>query len=817
MTTETPRISRPPRRQIGDWYTDEVTALVETGLRQLRMVSAVLLFPYIIRFRPGPDTSNLPVNQWTAALFICGALALTNVLSLAMERVNSERLRSFTGFFGLAADTVVVLLIVEVMPFFDHNLIWFILVIPMMEAGMRFGLAASIGTWLTLVGSIYVGETVWDRPTNMFDNGQLVLQRLGLVLLVSIPAVYLAQKLLLDIRIERRATGEAIRRSRLLENVAHASQRISRLDAGMVDEVLDSAVSLGFEAADVCVKGFGDQWRLESARQTDPSISLPDPEAEDGGLQGVAELEGTILYHEGQDRDTDTILRQAGLSAMMVCPLGTEGDATVALRCGKRIGSRLTRTEAECIELLAGNATIALHNKRLVGELRGMQHRLQHQAYHDVLTGLSNRSHFIELLDQTLIQTRENGHRCAVAFIDLDRFKPVNDSLGHDVGNELLVAVARRLTSSVRETDLVARMGGDEFVVLLHPVFDENDEELTEVADRICRTIAEPFVVSGNEVVISCSVGLAVSDTDVSGSTELIRRADLAMYRAKALGKARWEVYEPSVDEEGVSRIRIETDLRRAVANDQIAVEYQGIISVRSGQMIGAETLLRWNHPVRGPLRPDVLVEIAEDSGLIIDLGQRVMEKASCHLREWQDRFSDRPPLVAVNVSPFQLFHPRFFTLLDDAIRDSGIDPSGLIIEITENIISAGDDCETLLHRLKERGVKLALDDFGQGQTSLRYLRRFPIDLLKIDKTFVQQGDRDPADRAILNSIISLAHDLGLVVIAEGVENLAQLRLLRELDCDLVQGFLLHKPMPPAMATDALARTRDRGRVAIET
>jgi len=810
---ETPADEPPRTESVVVRQETDVAALVEAGLRLMRFVGAALLFPYILTARPGPNDISLPLDQWVSAVSICGALMLVNAMSLLSERAKNDRIRQISGVVGFAADTIAVLLIVHVLGIFDENVSWFILIIPIVEAAMRFGVRAAIGSWVGLVGLTLSIERMTGQGTTLFTgNSADLLPRLGVVLIVAIPVIYLSQKLLLEIRLERQASGDATRRSQLLETVAQSSQRVSRLDAGMVEEVLDSALSLGFEVVDVCVHGVGGQWRVDACRQSDETAHLPDPDSEYSGLGDIANrANGAVFHADSADNVLGDPLKRVGLSSLMVVPLGAEGDATVALRCGKKLGSALTPTQAECVELLAGNATIALHNKKLVGELRAMQGRLHHQAYHDALTGLSNRVHFNTTLDETLADCRQRPRQFAVMFIDLDRFKPVNDSLGHDVGNELLISVARRLQSAVRESDLVARIGGDEFVVLLDPVFDSDDDiELREIADRVCRAISEPFMVSSNEVVISCSVGIALSDPAIDTGTELVRRADLAMYRAKGLGKARWERYEAELDEEVVSRIRIETDMRQAIANDHIDVEFQGIVSIRSGQLIGAETLLRWNHPVRGLISPELAIPIAEDSGLIIDLGQRVLERACTQCADWQTMFPDQPPMVTVNVSPIQLFHPRFFESLDEVLADSGADPSGLIIEITENIVGVGDDSEAALYRLKERGLRLALDDFGQGQTSLLFLRRFPIDILKIDKTFVQQGDRDPADRAILQSVIGLAHDLGLVVIAEGIETRSQLKLLSELECDLAQGFLLSKPAPAIQATQAIERGRRR-------
>ena len=792
-----------------DGPMDEVTALVEAGLRAMRLVATALLLPYILRYRPGPDAVDLPFDTWISAVFLCGTLALMNGLSLVAQKVPSGRIRLAISVSAVIVDSVVVLLVISILSVLDPNLAWFVFIIPVLEAGMRFGVRPAVFTWFGLFGA-NVGASIWnDNLGSLFDHLDLVMQRLGIVLLVAIPTIYLSQKLLLDIRIERRATGEATTRSRLLETVAQSSQRVTRLDAGMVDELLESVSQLGFDVVDVCVLGVRGQWRIEATRQREPGITLPDPAKPEGGLVNLGH--DTVVVHGTLGPDVENALRRQGLSSLIACPLGGRDDATVVLRCGHKLGTQLTSTQVECVELIAGNATIALHNKRLVGELRAMQQRLHHQAYHDALTGLSNRMYFTEQLDQAFNSTRGSGTECAVMFIDLDRFKPVNDSLGHDVGNELLINVARRLMGAVRQDDLVARMGGDEFVVLLRDVYGStHDNDIAEIADRVCQAISDPFIVSANEIVISCSVGIAISGPEVGDSTELVRRADLAMYRAKGLGKARWERYRADIDEEGLSKIRIETDLRRAVTNNQVGVGFQGILSVRTGQLIGAETLLRWEHPTQGVISPEILVPIAEDSGLILELGRRILERACLQAADWQQRFPEQPPMIAVNVSPVQLFHPRFFETLDSVLERTGVDPTWIIAEITENIVSIGTDSGQKLRDLKARGVRLALDDFGKGQTSLAYLHEFPIDILKVEKTFVQNAGVDRANNAILESIIRLAHELGLVVIAEGVETKAHLQRLRELDCDLAQGYWLHRPGHPAELTRRIKEQRSR-------
>jgi diguanylate cyclase (GGDEF)-like protein len=410
----------------------------------------------------------------------------------------------------------------------------------------------------------------------------------------------------------------------------------------------------------------------------------------------------------------------------------------------------------------------------------------------------------VDELERRIRVKSAGGERCAVVFIDLDRFKPVNDSLGHAAGNDLLVEVGRRLETLVGPSDMAARIGGDEFVILIdmvHP--DDSDGQLGAMADAICAVISRPICLGANEVAVSCSVGLAVSRPG-DGGAELLRRADLAMYRAKRHGKAQWVNYRADIDEEVVDRLQLENDLRKALQGDTVDVHYQGILDLSDGSLVAVESLVRWHHPVRGPQQPDVLLPIAEDSGLILDLGDRVLDRTFEQGAVWQSQYGEAAPLVAVNVSPRQLIHPRFFPSLDSVMSRTRIDPSKVILEVTENIVGWGEDVEALLEQVKDRGLRLALDDFGAGQTSLRHLRRFPIDILKIDKEFIQRGDRQHHDRAILSSIIDMAHQLDLIVIAEGVEKRPQLEMLAQLGCDLVQGYLLHEPCEPGRLTSLL-------------
>lgn len=799
-TTDPDNQHAPDERARWLFDASDNSDLIDSGFRNMRTAAAIMVIPLLLTFDPQAAGYSLPVSNLFSAIGLSSILLGINLLSRLRPRLNSDRERLALSLMTLIADAAMTAVFALLLGHSNAEMAWFLLFIPVLEAGMRFGLLGSLLGWFFIVSIGMAVDFLTESDIGFFHDLPATFQRMGIVLLVAIPGIHLAQRLLLDIRAERLVTEEARQRSNLLETVAQSSQRVGRLDAGMVEEVLNSALLLGLDVADVCVKSSDGRWNIDASRRTEVDINLPDP---NGPSNNICATPGTgepaAVYQVGDDGRVDSLLRREGLGSMVVSTLGADGIAFVILRGGTRQGRPMTKTISDCVELLAGNATIALQNKRLVGELRAMQGRLHHQAFHDELTGLPNRTSFIDELERRLRQGREEHSHCGVAFVDLDRFKPVNDSLGHDAGNELLVAVGRRLQSAVGPADMVARFGGDEFVVLLDRVdHDDSSGEAAEVADAVCRAISSPFNVSGHEANISCSVGVAITSGATADAAEIVRRADLAMYRAKSAGKARWVRYQADLDEEVVSRIKLENDLRRAISDQELSLEYQAIVSMRNGSIIGAESLLRWVHPEFGPQNPEHLVPIAEDSGQILELGGYIMTAACERAAMWQKHAPNSYPVMAMNVSPRQLFHVDFFDMFDDLLGRSGVDPRGLILEITENLVGHGDDCEDLLAQVRSRGVRVAMDDFGQGQTSLRYLRRFPLDLLKIDKTFVQQGDTNREDKAILQSIIRLGHDLGLVVIAEGVETRSQLQLLRELDCDLVQGYLLHRPSSAA-------------------
>ncbi|MGI8579056.1 MAG: sensor domain-containing protein [Solirubrobacteraceae bacterium] len=431
-------------------------------------------------------------------------------------------------------------------------------------------------------------------------------------------------------------------------------------------------------------------------------------------------------------------------------------------------------------------------------ECRQAEERIRHHACHDRLTDLPNRPHFVERLGDALDASASRSVHPAVFIVDIDDFKAVNDSLGHEAGDALLCAIASRLREVVRDGDLVARFGADEFAVL-SPTLRSRDQ-VHEVAERLLAAFARPFEVGEETHYAQASVGVCVAEDSSRGAEEMLREADAAMYRAKDRGRNRYELLSEAVVAKTVDRLRIHNELRRALVNGELRVCYQPFFNLGDPVLVGAEALVRWQHPERGLLGPGEFLPVAEESGLIVALGEWVLREACTQAARWSDRLGDAPFLLTVNVAARQFATSTLPDVVRDALKRSGLAPGGLGLEVTEGALAdAHADPEAALHALKEVGVRLLLDDFGKGFSSLGRLKRLPIDVVKIDRAFVDQVTHpDSHDSAIGEAIMGMARALDMDVIAEGVETEAQMTSLRGLGCGVAQGFLLGRPSPAA-------------------
>ncbi len=452
-----------------------------------------------------------------------------------------------------------------------------------------------------------------------------------------------------------------------------------------------------------------------------------------------------------------------------------------------------------------------------IQERKRAEQKLIYGAFHDELTGLANRAALLQQLETAILRARRfTNYRFAVLFFDLDQFKVVNDSLGHSSGDELLIALASRLKTGLRALDMVARLGGDEFVVFLDSI--STAEEAVEVASRILEEIKKPFSLSHNQVFSSSSIGIVLNSPEYENPEEILRDADTAMYRAKGLGKARYELFTPVLRTLAMTRLEMERDLHRAYEHGEFRLYYQPIANLVSGQLTGFEALLRWQHPERGLIYPDDFLPIAEETDLILQFTPWVLQEACRQIREWQRIYPTQPPLVVnVNLSTKQLKQKDLVLTVEETLRETGLAPECLALELTETaILDHAEATVGILNGLHSLGVRLQIDDFGTGYSSLGYLQSFPIDTIKIDRSFISRLGQVDNSLEIIRTIIMLARNLGMGTIAEGIEKSEQLAQLEALDCPQGQGFLLSEPLASDTATQFLKKVNEEGVIEFE-
>jgi diguanylate cyclase (GGDEF)-like protein len=430
----------------------------------------------------------------------------------------------------------------------------------------------------------------------------------------------------------------------------------------------------------------------------------------------------------------------------------------------------------------------------LLDELVSMRQALQEQATHDALTGLPNRLLFSDRLTRSMAEARRHKQMLAVMFLDLDGFKLVNDTLGHDGGDLLLRKVAERLTGCLREVDTVARMGGDEFTIILEDI--KQAQDAAKVARKVLDALSKAFVLRGRELTVTASMGISLYPADGNDVETLVRQADNAMYRAKEQGRNTYHLYSDALSVAAVEQMTLVNGLRNALDRDEFVLHYQPRVDIRTGEILGAEALVRWRHPDLGLVPPSQFIGLAEETGLIVPMSEWVMRTACAQNKEWQD--AGLPPIgIAVNISTRQFQHKGLRKTVEKVLRETGLDSNYLDLELTESTLMQNPDLALqLLCKLKAMGVRVSIDDFGTGYSSLSYLKRFPIDAVKIDQSFVRDITSNPDDAAIAGAIVAMAHSLKLKVIAEGVETLEQLAFLRSLNCDEMQGYFVSRPVP---------------------
>jgi diguanylate cyclase (GGDEF)-like protein len=517
------------------------------------------------------------------------------------------------------------------------------------------------------------------------------------------------------------------------------------------------------------------------------------------GAGGRAAATGEMVVVEDYLEDPTRLaaFAEAGIRSALAVPVHEEGKVVGSLVVAtNESGRRYSTAEREMLMALAEHASLALTDARTVEEK-------VHQAVHDSLTGLPNRALLIDRLEHALARAARSRSRVAVLFVDLDAFKNVNDTLGHTAGDELLCQAAERLLDCVRAADTVARFGGDEFVVLLEQV---DEATVTLAADRILAAMNEPFEVRGRELFVGASVGIALGSDEAD---DLLRDADLALYRAKDKGKGRRQVFAPEMHLAMVERLELEEQLSLALQNDELLLHYQPVLDLTSQRLVGVEALVRWMHPTRGQLSPGEFIPVAEDSRLIGPLGRWVLRAACIQAAAWRAAYPQAANLaIAVNFSIAQFDDATLVDQVAEVLDETALEPQQLVLELTETaFLRDSEMVGERMRELKQLGVRLAVDDFGTGNASLRHLARFPVDVLKVDRSFVERIGIDRRQTAIASSIIGLGHSLEMSVVAEGIETADQLAKLVALGCELGQGFHLARPAPAARVEPLLARS----------
>ncbi len=773
-------------------------SIAQQGIGRVRQLVAVLVVAqYVV------DPGRLDVlgrSEFRLPMLGIAVLALVGTNFVGTLIQENSRAHPHLRLIELVTDTVVVVTFATLTG--TGGIGWVLFALPIIEAAVSFRLVGALIHWIVLTGVMIAGHIWTSRfrpPATMLEDLEIVVDQLSILFLVVVPGAYLAEQLVGDVLSQQSARETAVARSVMLERVAEAGREVARLGAEHVTAIVDGASQLGFDVVDVQMSdGKGGWHRIDS---TKPGV-LPRPGRPASGLRAEDENHRALLI---DDRDPDLAevvgLRTHDLSAVLLETLSENDRARIVLRAGLLAGRRLTSAQVEAFRLLAGQASVALDNDQLLAEVSAMHEVMEHKALHDPLTHLPNRTYLLNELREAMTQ---RDILPALLFLDLDGFKPVNDRLGHDAGDDVLRFVANRLQGTCRSDAVVARIGGDEFAIMMPgPVTEAQAQQL---ARSLWTKVRDPFEVSGDVVRISTSVGIAFAEPGMA-QTELIRRADVAMYQAKSRPDDTFcEFYRPEFDLAEERRARLISAIPRALATNELHLVYQPIHHVTStGEMWGVEALIRWNHPTEGAVPPPQIIEVARAAKIQNELNRWIVVQACTQVAAWVEQNPDMPFFLTVNASPEELSSRELVTNVSHGLQRSGLAAHRLYVEISEQLVSPNvSQVVENMEGLQDIGVGLLLDDFGEGQTSLSYLHELPVAGIKLDRRLVVNTMRSETDRIVLRSVVDLCHRLNLVVVAEGIESNEQLEVIADCGCNLAQGYLLSRPEFPEVIAERL-------------
>jgi signal peptidase I len=795
-------------------------AITQKAVRRVRVLVGLMIFAQWVIDPSRLEVSSLSLPPAITVFITMAVLTGTNYLSTRARDATDTAVADRISAVELIVDTALVIGLATATG--TSGIGWVLFALPIVEAAVRFRLSAALVHWVVLAAST-IGLFVWSSSAQGMSQSELLeelerlIDQLSVLLLVVIPAAYLAEQLVIDVVRHRTATGRARHRSELLQEVVELGRQVTMLERSLLDTLADAALSLGFVGAEVAVRYEGaDQWQVVARSGDLNGRTLPEPGTAASGLRPEDLDEQAVVIDEADRADDERdALVAAGWTSLVRVTIPNVGDDLVVLRAVLDSDGDDQADRIDALTLLVGQASVSMENNRLVDELRSLYNRIQHEASHDILTGLANRSQLVTRLASEL-KTVGDGTGVGLLFLDLNGFKPVNDRLGHDIGDELLCAVAGRMENLVGEAGLVVRLGGDEFTVLLGGLSGRADVD--PMVEALVDAIAQPFALTHEKVRISTSIGVAYADSPIDPA-ELIRQADVAMYQAKGDKIDPVRSYDPSMDMAEQRRAELTSGLDVAMETKALHLRYQPIVtSGATSRLVGLEALLRWDHPEYGRVPPGEVIEVAENAGRAADLVRWVLLRACQdavgimhHIESLSVSHPDphsgsgvgslvngtsaKDLFLTVNASPVELQLPSFPADVKAALEVSGLPPRNLLVELSERIPAEEDSAIAgNLSQLSAMGVQVVLDDFGQGRTSLAHLRNLDLAGLKLDRKLLLNAVDRREDRIIVEAIVDLAHRLGISVIAEGVETAEHKAIADAAGVNFLQGYFCGQP-----------------------